>query len=607
MDRSEWGVDVTPRLDGRVEIGPCRAGRANTKAVSEQQRGPWFWTCAWASFLLPLAFALGRVDGSERWDQDTGVVRALELVQTGGEGVLSASLGAALSLLPLGTNLMRLSLLGALAVAAAGSVTFWAAYRLLAGAAARSLLALCAALVAALATSWQSSALSVGGPAVGAVVALGFAVNLSRRGWEQQTRSWVGYGAVLGLLLLESRFVGICSLVALGAHLACRFELPAPRDLLAGAATLAAVWVLGLLPSLLESGATGLIFGLDIPLPNGGAEPLSAFDELGVYLLCLALIGAWTAAQIPKQRELVVPLLTWVAVGISARNGAAHLVATSALGALSSVGLMAGLSLIRRARVPLSRPLVQVLGLFHLCALLLLVEGAQQQAEQRTLSATRQWSSQAFERLPARSMLLVSSPEASLRLWSARVTSGIRPDVVLVPSSMLSQGSWARQLLALEPKLASLIRDVATQGSPGEFALSELADARPLRVEVDQGWDRRLLRHLTGDGLWFRFAPHATGRTDRVHAQAGVRKAMRRVFNAAQTSRGRDTRTLERLQHDMFRQAAVSVVLGDRDNAERMLISLTRIGTSGLQLDALRQALRGNGDDPRQLLHVASK
>ncbi len=604
---AEGGRRCCDRRPGNpVEIGPEPPERANTEVVN-RQRGPWFLSCAWASFLVPLAFALGRVDGNERWEQDIGVVRALELVQAGGEGVLSASLGSSLSLLPIGTTLVRLSLLSAAAVAGAGLVTYWVAYRLLAGVAGRSLLALCGSLVAVLATSWQSSALCVGGPALAAALALGFTASLPRRPTEHATRTWIAYGASLGLLLLESRVVGICAVAVLAGHLVCRFELPAVRDLLAAATALLLVWVLGMLPSLLDTGAKGLIFGLDISLPASDASPLTVATELGAYLLVLSVLGIVVAMRSLPQRELAVPLVMWVAIDLTAGTSATHLVATAALGALSSLGLVGALALVQRAKLPMTKPLMQVVGLVHLCALLLVVEGAQQRAEQRALSGTRQWSEQAFERLPARSLLLVSSPEAALRLWSARVTSGIRPDVVLVPSSMLSQGTWARRMLALEPKLAPLIRDVATDGTPGEFALSELADARPLRVEVDENWDKRLLRHLTGDGLWFRFAPHAAGRTDRHEAQAGVRRAMRSVFAAAQTSHGRDAKTLERLQRDMFRQAAVSAALGDRKDAERMLLSLTRLGAPEEQVAALRQEVSEDQRDAQRLLHVATK
>lgn len=555
---------------------------------------------------MPLAFALSRIDGAERWEQDVSVVRALDLVQLGGEGVLSASLSAALSLLPIGSILMRLSLLSALAVGAAGAVTFHLAYALLRPGSGRPLLALCGVLVSVLAGSWQSSAVTVGGAALGSALALWWTRRVALDDLIGNTRLWVAHGSVVALLLLESRMLGCVALLPLVLRCGLRVELPTFRDLSVFGASIGTVWALGLLPSLLDTGATGMAFGPDIGLPSQTTPVLSPRRELGPYLLALAAAGALFGLWTPERRLGAGLLVGWVAAEVVAPCPELHLIGTAALGALSSAGLVGLVSGLRLARLPAQHQLVRLGAFIHLCALLLLIEGAEQQASQRTLSATRQWSEQAFERLPANSLLLVSSPEAALRLWSARLTSGIRPDVVLVPASLLSQQRWAAHLLTMEPKLAALIRDVAAQGTPGEFALAELSDARPLRVEVDAAWDERLLRHLTPDGLWFRFAPHATGRTDRARARHTLRRAMRQVYSAAETKHGRDVRTLQRLQHDVKRQAAVAALLGDRDDARRLVTTLQRLGTDEAELRLLEQAVAGDAETSAAILLARS-
>lgn len=548
-------------------------------------RGPLFSACAWAAFLVPLGFALSHLDGAERWQQDTGVVQALDLVQVGADGVVSGALGAALSLLPIGTLLLRLSLLGALMVGVAGCLSFLLAHRSLARAEespARTMLALSGALAAVLGSSWQSSAVTVGGQALAAVLALGFTLWLLHAEAEPSARRrWLGHGVWLGLLLLEAREVGVASALVLAMHTAFTLRLPRLADLGYGLIALATVWAIGVLPSLLESGASGLAFGLDLALPHGVfATSSSPLDELGPYLLSLSILGALGALRMRAQRLAVGGLLSWVVVDLAIESPALHLVAVAGLGASCGLGFVVITESFERWRIPQRRTLVQVLGVAHLCALLLMVEGAERESRQRTLSATRQWTEEAFESLPARSLLLVSSPEAAWRLWSARLTSGIRPDVVLVPTSLLSHHGWAAELLQLEPKLGPLIRDVAVRGIPSEYALTELADARPLRVEVDRRWNKLLLRHLSADGLWFRFTAHATGRTDRQQAQSSSRHSTARVWRAANTPRGRDEATLERLRHDVRQQAEVAAVLGDREVARDLNARLERLGPS---------------------------
>jgi hypothetical protein len=66
-----------------------------------------------------------------------------------------------------------------------------------------------------------------------------------------------------------------------------------------------------------------------------------------------------------------------------------------------------------------------------------------------------------------------------------------------------------------EPAVAQILRDLALTGQASEFGLSSLADSRPLFVELDRRWDKRVVKHVTIDGPWLRYAPQALGRSDR--------------------------------------------------------------------------------------------
>src|SRR5690606_19121798 len=126
--------------------------------------------------------------------------------------------------------------------------------------------------------------------------------------------------------------------------------------------------------------------------------------------------------------------------------------------------------------------------------------------------------------------------------------------------------------------------------------LAELADTRPLRVEFDASWSPRMLAHLVGDGLWFRFAPHAMGSSDRKQGLAAVEAAAGRVVRAARSKAGRDEATLARLNDDLFRHALVAAVLGERTTADRLFRRLRRIAPGDVRVRALASAL---DDHPR--------
>jgi hypothetical protein len=127
--------------------------------------------------------------------------------------------------------------------------------------------------------------------------------------------------------------------------------------------------------------------------------------------------------------------------------------------------------------------------------------------------------------------LLGRSEAVAFRLWAAQLVRGERPDAVIVPVTLLERGALRQRLLASEPALAPLLRDIALTDRPGEYALSTLADARPLFVELDQKWDEREDDHIVPGAFWLRFRAHPVGRSDRTVA---FTRAGRRIERAVQ-------------------------------------------------------------------------
>jgi hypothetical protein len=162
--------------------------------------------------------------------------------------------------------------------------------------------------------------------------------------------------------------------------------------------------------------------------------------------------------------------------------------------------------------------------------------------------------------------------------------------VVVVPLSLLGQPNLASKLLAAEPNLAPLIRDLSIIGAPSALALTQLADARPLFVDFDPRWPARLHEHLLPGSLWLRFSPHPLGRSDRARALERTHTAVERLLPAL----GRDTgeaagRVRAALAQRLREQSALLAALGDRDSVKLALADLERVQPG----DGFGKALNG--------------
>src|SRR5262249_15214297 len=137
-------------------------------------------------------------------------------------------------------------------------VIFQFALRLLAGPTGngRAPLALAAALMATLGSTWQGAATLIGSPAFAALLVL---LVLAALPTPKELRGWLAHGFALGLLALESLPCALAS--ALTLALMCLVELRLPTLLQAGAAlfTLGLTWGIGVLPSLIASGASAFV------------------------------------------------------------------------------------------------------------------------------------------------------------------------------------------------------------------------------------------------------------------------------------------------------------------------------------------------------------
>jgi hypothetical protein len=209
--------------------------------------------------------------------------------------------------------------------------------------------------------------------------------------------------------------------------------------------------------------------------------------------------------------------------------------------------------------------------MFHLTLVALTSEEAGFAADRSRQVAAEVWADEALGGLEPSAAILVRSPAIAWRLWAARVTRGERPDVLIVPIPLLNRGRVALSLLSSERALEPLLRDFALRGEPTEFSLSALADARPLHVELDRAWSRRLLRHLTVDGLWLEYAPQPLGPSDRKLAAAQAVVPLRRTLDALASAKVPDAPTSAVIAATLRGHSSVIGMLGERVVAQTFL------------------------------------
>jgi hypothetical protein len=248
-----------------------------------------------------------------------------------------------------------------------------------------------------------------------------------------------------------------------------------------------------------------------------------------------------------------------------------------AIAGASALAVQAVATYMRRARVPFAEPASALLVVFHFTLAFAALEDSAFAADRRDQVAADSWTDEALAALPPSSLLVVRSEALAYRLWAAQIARGARTDLVVIPEPLLERGNVAALLLRQEPALAPLIREMALSGAPTEFSLSSLSDARPLFVEIDSRWSKRLRNHLAPRAFFPRFSAHPLGRSDRAQSLKENDDGWQRALGIAARPAVRDVATLAVMQSELRDRAQLLVDVGDRDAAEKAVQSLIAI------------------------------
>ena len=570
---------------------------------------------------LPVGLALTRAAGGGQWRDDLPALRDLGLLAVGASGGASTVLTQALSLLPLGPRTFRAALGSVLMLGVAALLLFTLVRRLLrtqgTTRSLASLLATLATLMATLSPSWQREA-TVGG---GAMIALGLALATVTAGLRDVSTlqrapgfpEALTFGALLGATAAESPPAAAAALVAVVAGFVAerapgKSKSPTwtPSVGLAAWAFVSAAFVgaLLLVPFAIRPFAprafadvgralsTSDLTGFDVA--GQRLTSLSAWvREVGIVSLGIAIVGAATSILAPRSRKLVAPLITFVVLDtlMPARAfGALYVdvltplrtLAVAAIAGCSALGVALVTRKLFDLRLPMAKSGAVLIVAFHVTLVALSSEEAGYVADRSTQTAAEEWTDSAIGNLEPSSAVLVRSPAVAFRLWAARVLRGERPDVLIVPERLLHRGRVAFSLLAEEPEVEPLLRDYAIAGEPTEYALSRLADVRPLHVEFDRRWSKRLVSHMTVDGCWLEYAPQPLGQSDRKMSTTASLQPIKRVMVAIAAPLVPDAATAGIVSGTLRDQSTVLALLGEHDAAQTYLDEVGHLSSTEL-------------------------
>ncbi len=569
-----------------------------------------------------------RASASPVWRDDLPIVRALGLVPAGTEGRVSTVLIQLASLLPIGGRWLRASWVGAFALALCSYLIYTLARRVLERATSTPRLtpslALAAALTATLAQSFQLEGTVAGGaPLATALVLSGLWVGFEavRR---KDARLAPALGAITGLTLSEAHAAALVLLFALFVLGAVHWCLPRGRSVVGFLAGFVALEAFALLPILVRPWAAnaGLDFGHGLEASSLAGVDASGvrvtalgawLSDVGVISFGLAVGGLVIGMMRKATRTSVAPLFALVLadlaipvsrVGVLTPDAFAslRLLAIVALAVCAALAVQTSAVALTRARVPFAEPASVLLVVFDFTLVFVGAEDSAFAADRRGEAAAEVWTDQALASVPPDGLLLLRSEAVAWRLLASRIVRGQRPDIVVVPMPLLERGNVRARLLTTEPALAPLIREVALSGRPSEYALSTLADARPLRVEFDPQFDRAQLQHLVPEPFFMRFAPEPLGRSDRTAATLEGVDELRAVIAATERDGTQDAATRSVLLAEVRGQALVAAALNDKANLDLALRTVHTLDANDTLASDLAAQLKAK---PRAELSLA--
>ncbi len=563
-----------------------RAGELRTSA-------PGF--VRYLAFLLPLLGAAAFAHNAPLFRSDEAVLAALAQSQSWSGG-LSTLIGRAALALPLGSLNYRLALPSMIGCGLVGLACFELAYSLFRAQGGYSRLdpwlAWGASLAGALSLPAAAEATVAGGATIAPAIALFLCAQLIARRHPRGLSDAALWGGTFGALLSESAHTallfGLAALVLwpdtkAGRRVTQKQRLPFEKSVVF---SLSAGASLGLIALRNDWFSRSWSFQEQVSHSVAGLRPLAWSSAIGLLWLLAALVALIFALR--DRRPLYVLALIagadWLwpsggELGWTAQSHATlsrdslHLFALGYLSAGGALGMRTFGETAQAIGLLGARQLSILISVVAVAGSLAAAEDSLMTLSQTEAQGAEAWSEEALQSLPPRALVITESATRGRRLRAAQL-QGTRPDVLVVPLSELTQARNVRRWLKEEPELHLLLVDLSLGNPPSERALARLVDARPVFVEPNLNWDRRLLEHIQPTLPLSRLASHALARSDRLAALELAPEVVKRIKGRARAGMRPDRATLD-------------VVEGDRRKLHQTLKLIDRVAAS--RVDELSQ------------------
>jgi len=605
----------SPENFARIELyaraGPVSEASHSASAPAKHPKfaptGPRSLAVA-AAFVLPFLGGISQIRGEEIFRSDAAVLAALK-GSTQLEGTLSAFLSQIALALPLGNHAFRLALIGALFTGIAGVAALRLAHALFQKQGGYSRLdpwlAFGASLSVSFSLPWLSEATLSGGGCVGAAMALSLLLSALTRGLPRTLIGAALFGLVLGALFTESAWAGaavVCTAVLSwselthfrGARPNRLHERPLIRAALSALVALVTCGAL-LLPALFsrsaESWAT-VSQASSSPWPLW--SPLGWASSIGLLWCGGALFAALFALRdrAPLGALVLIIAADFLAPGAAeigwtssleadSSRMALHLLALGVTAPLGALGLRTLGESAQALQLFAARPLAAMVAVLAIAGCLASAEDTLRSLEQTGTSGAQTWTDEALDPLPENALVLTQDGTWARRLLAAQAL-GARPDVLIVPLSHVADAKSVSEWLKREPALEVLLRDLSVSETPSERAITRLVDVRPVYLEPNENWDRRLLEHLGPGVPLAQFSPHALGRSDRLAAIEKLPDSIKRIEENSKTGLTQENATRLMLDNSLSRSIAVLEAIKD--------------GPAQRALEALKPRRQGEGE-----------
>lgn len=593
---------------------------SENQQAESQQAGPWQWLACWLAVALTLAVSAVHTGVTSQWRDDAGLIRALGAWPLGAQGVVSTCFAQFTLVLPFGSRLLRAGLVSNLGAALACLAYFQLLHRLLSLNAytprLSAWLSLLGSVLLCLSEPMQRTASVAGGASVGFSLALASAWVHARlnatppvSAAREKGLLWL-LGALVVAAAFEQLWAGViaCVLVASQRAVTRRVLPERARAIGVGALVAAGLCCVTLIPLLrphrsivelpLLDESLGQIAGDWFRLHWGGVR---WWKDAGALLLGAALLGSGWAMAKPRLRRSTLGW-GWVLLLASIVGDVPNAIEESPfevlrVAAFAAVVLLATLAaqtfalLLVRSRAAYVGGSVFVIPAFYGLMIAVRADEADLRAESAFRKGNDVFTQEALWTLPPNSILLLRTPHLAYRIWAERLTHGLRPDVLVITPRQLQHPGRFNRLLAAEPALTPLVRDWVLRGRPSEYVLSQLADTRPVFLELDGTWDSRIREHLSAWGVWLEYHSQGLGRSDRYAKMSSTRSSVDRVLEVCTGSVPPDRTTLHVVATRLKEQVRVLASLGDRPALFPLLSQLEKTGADAAFIAALHKLL----------------